>query len=96
LPSRRTVARLLAEMREPGVLRWSSEVVAYAGLNPSHHRSGTSIDRPSFAAAAWFGLLAPAGTPPAVVERAHRAAVAAQRAPELQQRLQELGILMKE
>jgi tripartite-type tricarboxylate transporter receptor subunit TctC len=45
---------------------------------------------------AWFGLLAPAGTPPAVVERAHRAAVAALRAPELQQRLQELGILMKE
>jgi tripartite-type tricarboxylate transporter receptor subunit TctC len=45
---------------------------------------------------AWFGLLAPAGTPPAVVERAHRAAVAALRAPELQPRLQELGILTKE
>lgn len=40
-------ALLLAEMPEPGVLRRSSEVVAYAGLNPSHHRSGTSIDRPT-------------------------------------------------
>ena len=38
---------LLAELPEPGVLRRSSEVVAYAGLNPSHHRSGTSIDRPT-------------------------------------------------
>ena len=38
---------LLAELPEPGVLRRSSEVVAFAGLNPSHHRSGTSIDRPT-------------------------------------------------
>ena len=51
---------------------------------------------PGFAAAAWSGLLAPAGMPLAVVERAHRAAVAALRAPELQPRLQELGIFMKE
>jgi len=36
---------LIAELPEPGVLRRSSEVVAYAGLNPSYHRSGTSIDR---------------------------------------------------
>ncbi|MGD0106224.1 MAG: transposase [Rhodopila sp.] len=35
------------EMPEPEVLRRSSEMVAYAGLNPSHHRSGTSIDRPT-------------------------------------------------
>ena len=40
-------ASLLAEMPEPGVLRRSGELVAYAGLNPSHHRSGTSIDRPT-------------------------------------------------
>ena len=40
-------ASLLAEMPEPGVLRRSGEMVAYAGLNPSHHRSGTSIDRPA-------------------------------------------------
>jgi len=40
-------ALLLAEMPEPGVLRRSGEVVAYAGLKPSHHRSGTSIDRPT-------------------------------------------------
>jgi len=40
-------ALLLAEMPEPGVLRHSAEMIAYAGLNPSHHRSGTSIDRPT-------------------------------------------------
>src|SRR6266851_3227876 len=38
-------ALLMAKMPEPGVLRRSGEIVAYAGLNPSHHRSGTSIDR---------------------------------------------------
>jgi len=40
-------ALLLAEMPGPGILRRSGELVAYAGLNPSHHRSGTSIDRPT-------------------------------------------------
>ena len=40
-------ALLLAEMPEPGVLRRCAEMIAYAGLNPSHHRSGTSIDRPT-------------------------------------------------
>jgi transposase len=40
-------ASLLVEMPEPEVLRRSGEIVAYAGLNPSHHRSGTSIDRPT-------------------------------------------------
>jgi transposase len=39
-------ASLLVEMPEPEVLRRSGEMVAYAGLNPSHHQSGTSIDRP--------------------------------------------------
>jgi transposase len=40
-------ALLLTEMPEPGVLRRSGELVAYAGLNPSHHQSGSSIDRPT-------------------------------------------------
>jgi transposase len=40
-------ASLLVEMPGPGVLRRSGEMVAYAGLNPSHHRSGSSIDRPT-------------------------------------------------
>jgi transposase len=40
-------ALLLVEMPEPGVLRRSAEMVAYAGLNPRHHRSGSSIDRPT-------------------------------------------------
>jgi transposase len=36
---------LLAELPGPDVLRSSAEVVAYAGLNPRRHQSGTSIDR---------------------------------------------------
>src|SRR3954468_24184600 len=38
---------LLAEMPGPEVLRRGAEVTADAGLNPSHYRSGTSIDRPT-------------------------------------------------
>jgi transposase len=40
-------ALLLVEMPEPEVLHRSSAMVACAGLNPSHHRSGSSIDRPT-------------------------------------------------
>lgn len=40
-------ALLLVAMPEPEVLRRSGEMVAYAGLNPNHHRSGSSIDRPT-------------------------------------------------
>ena len=36
---------VLAELPGPNVLRSSSEVVAYAGLNPRLHQSGTSTNR---------------------------------------------------
>ena len=36
---------VLAELPGPDVLRSSAEVVAYAGLNPRQHQSGTSVDR---------------------------------------------------
>jgi transposase len=38
-------AVVLAELPGPDVLRSGPEVVAYAGLNPRLHQSGTSIDR---------------------------------------------------
>jgi transposase len=38
-------AVVLAELPGPDVLRSSTEVVAYAGLNPRQYRSGTSVDR---------------------------------------------------
>lgn len=66
----------------------SSERIAAAPEVPTVAEQGF----PGFAAAAWSGLLAPAGTPPAVVERAHRAAVGALRAPDPEPRLRELGI----
>ena len=36
---------VLAELPGPDVLRSSGEVIAYAGLNPRQHQSGTSVDR---------------------------------------------------
>ena len=36
---------VLAELPGPDVLHSSAEVVAYVGLNPRQHQSGTSIDR---------------------------------------------------
>ena len=47
---------------------------------------------PGFESLSWHGLFAPAATPPAVLERLHREAVAALRGPAVAERLEALGI----
>ena len=42
-----TAAVILSEMPGPEVLRTAREAAAYAGLNPSHRQSGSSLDAPS-------------------------------------------------
>lgn len=47
---------------------------------------------PGFESLSWHGLFAPARTPPAVMERLHREAVAALASPAVKARFEELGI----
>lgn len=47
---------------------------------------------PGFESLSWHGFFAPAGTPPEIVARLNREAVAALRSPAVAQRFQELGI----
>jgi len=47
---------------------------------------------PGFDATTWHGLVAPAGTPPDVIETLHRATVAALNDPETKKRLADLGV----
>lgn len=42
---------------------------------------------PGYEAMQWYGLVAPGGTPPAIVERVHGEAITALRSPEMKQRL---------
>ncbi|WP_454675501.1 Bug family tripartite tricarboxylate transporter substrate binding protein [Achromobacter pestifer] len=66
---------------------------------PSDARASAAPDVPTFSEAgqpgfvvmAWKGLMAPAGTPPAVVDRLHAAVVKALQDPQLRARFQELG-----
>jgi tripartite-type tricarboxylate transporter receptor subunit TctC len=46
---------------------------------------------PAISAEAWYGLLAPAGTPPAAIARLHAAFTAALRRPEVVQRIAAMG-----
>lgn len=46
---------------------------------------------PEFKVVTWFGLVAPAGTPPAIVDRLNREVADAIRSPEIRKRLIELG-----
>ncbi|MBI4292856.1 MAG: tripartite tricarboxylate transporter substrate binding protein [Betaproteobacteria bacterium] len=47
---------------------------------------------PDFVASSWIGLLAPAKTPPSIIARLHRDAVAALQTPEVRERYALLGI----
>jgi len=50
---------------------------------------------PGYEALNWWGLLAPAGTPPAIIERLHKALGEAQDAPEIQLQFEKEGAATK-
>ena len=50
---------------------------------------------PGYEALNWWGLLAPAGTPPAIIARLHKALSDAQDAPEIQQQFEKEGAATK-
>jgi tripartite-type tricarboxylate transporter receptor subunit TctC len=47
---------------------------------------------PDFEAVPWFGLMAPAGTSPAIIERVHRETVKVLALPEVRKKLNDLGL----
>jgi transposase len=68
---------VLAELPGPDVLRSSAVVAAYAGLNPQHHQSGTSVNRPARISKIGNGVLRSALFMPAMVAMRHNPVVAA-------------------
>ena len=68
---------LLAELPGPDMLRSSAEVVAYAGLNPRRHQSGTSVDRPTRISKVGNAVLRAALFMPAMSAMRHNPVVAA-------------------
>ncbi len=63
-------------------------------------RSGTAPELPTmaesgfpgFEAVPWFGLMAPAGTPPAIIDKLYRETVRVLAIPDVRRRLEELGL----
>jgi tripartite-type tricarboxylate transporter receptor subunit TctC len=52
----------------------------------------TEMGYPGFEAVPWFGLMAPAGTPPAVVDKIHRETIRVLALPEVRKKMDELGL----
>ncbi len=68
---------VLAELPGPDVLRSSAAVAAYAGLNPQHHQSGTSVNRPTRLSKVGNAVLRTALFMPAMAAMRHNPVVAA-------------------
>ena len=67
----------------------ASQRLAKADTIPTMSEAGM----PGFTGGSWYGLLAPAGTPAAVVERLHAEVVSAFKSPEIRAKLEDLSIL---
>ena len=69
-------------LRALGVSTASADAASYA--RHSHDRRDRTL--PGYESAAWFGLMAPAGTPKEVIARLHKEIVAILRAPDIRER----------
>jgi tripartite-type tricarboxylate transporter receptor subunit TctC len=83
-----TYLQLVREGKLRGFAVSSLRRVAAAPDLPTMAESGF----PGFHATGWFGLMAPAGTSPAVVDKIQRDAVTILSLPELRKKLDELGL----
>ncbi|HCW17303.1 MAG TPA: ABC transporter substrate-binding protein, partial [Achromobacter sp.] len=70
--------------------------VASAKRNPAYPDIPTVAESgyPGFSAESWFGLSAPAKTPPAVIQRLNQATVKALASPEIRQKLESVGFVV--
>jgi tripartite-type tricarboxylate transporter receptor subunit TctC len=83
-----TYLQLVREGKLRGLAVSSLKRAAAAPDLPTMAESGF----PDFDATGWFGLMAPAGTSPAVVDKIQRDAVSILSLPELRKKLDELGL----
>jgi tripartite-type tricarboxylate transporter receptor subunit TctC len=83
-----TYLQLVREGKLRGFAVSSQKRAAAAPDLPTMAESGF----PDFDATGWFGLMAPAGTSPAVVDKIQRDAVSILSLPELRKKLDELGL----
>ena len=84
---------LLPQVRS-GKLR--ALAVASAKRNPAYPDTPTVAESgyPGFSAESWFGLSAPANTPPAVIQKLNQATVKAWSAAEIGQKLESVGFVV--
>ena len=70
--------------------------VASAQRNPAYPDTPTVAESgyPGFAAESWFGLSAPAKTPPPVIQRLNQATVKALASPDIRQKLESVGFVV--
>jgi tripartite-type tricarboxylate transporter receptor subunit TctC len=70
--------------------------VASVKRNPAYPDTPTVAESgyPGFSAESWFGLSAPAKTPPAVIQKLNQATVKALSSPEIRQKLESVGFVV--
>jgi tripartite-type tricarboxylate transporter receptor subunit TctC len=85
------IANALPLVREAKLKGFAVTSIKRSGAAPDLPTMAES-GYPGFEAVPWFGLMAPAGTPPAIIDKVHRETLRVLAMPEVRRRLDELGI----
>jgi tripartite-type tricarboxylate transporter receptor subunit TctC len=85
------IANVLPLVREGKLRGFAVTSIKRSGAAPDLPTMAES-GYPGFEAVPWFGLMAPAGTPAAIIDKIHRETAKVLALPEVRKRLDELGI----
>ena len=87
-----TVAATMPHVRTGRLKAYGISTAKPSALAPGIEPFATALNLPRFDAAAWIGVMVPAGTPRAVVDRLSKAIDAAMQAPDTREKINAAGL----
>jgi tripartite-type tricarboxylate transporter receptor subunit TctC len=87
-----TVAATMPHVRTGRLKAYGISTARTSALAPGIEPFATSLNLPGFDAAAWLGVMVPAGTPRPIIERLSKAVDAVMQAPDTRERINSAGL----
>jgi len=84
------IVNVLPLVRDGTLRAFAMTLIRRSGIAPDVPTTAGS-GYPGFEAVPWFGLMAPAGTPQAIIDRLHRESAKIMASPEVRKKLNDIG-----